>query len=189
MDYPIFAGHTVTLEADRLILRPCERSDFEAALPYYQDPEFRGFIDGSSIRFFDINILERVGEYMAMQGYLFTAVEKASGRAIGELCLEWMNLSRAEVQPGEKVMRTPMGIWDKTLWGRGYGKEMLACVMKYAFETLGIDRLCGMDVARNNKASQGLFRSCGFKVIRTIDDEEEVDFEISRDEFMKNKRG
>ncbi len=189
MDYPVFAGHTVTLETQRLILRPCERSDFEAALPYYQDPEFRGFIDGSSTRFFDINMLERIGEYMAMQGYLFTVVEKASGRAIGEMCLEWMNLSRAEVKPGEKVMRTPLGIWDKTLWGKGYGKDMLERAMKYTFETLGIDRLCGMDVARNNNASQGLFKSCGFKVARTFDDGEAMDFEISRDEYMKNKRG
>jgi RimJ/RimL family protein N-acetyltransferase len=189
MDYPIFAGHTVTLETQRLILRPSERSDFEEALKYYQDPDFTRMMEGNANQVFDVNMLERIGEYMAHRGYNFTAVEKASGRAIGELCLEWMNLSRAEVKPGEKVMRTPLGIWDKTLWCMGYGKEMLQCVMEFAFENLCVDRLCGMDVAKDNLASQGLFKSCGFKVVRVNEGEEDMDFEISRDEYMKNRHG
>ena len=78
---------------------------------------------------------------MRDSGFLFAIVEKASGRTIGEVCLQWMNLERAKID-GEKIMRLPIGIWDKTLWGRGYGKEVVRCLMAHAFGKLGIDRFC-----------------------------------------------
>jgi hypothetical protein len=102
MKYPCFAGHDITLETERLILRPFEREDWAVALPFYQDPEFKAGMEGNPNVFVDLNYLERAGETLVRCGYLFAVVEKASGRTIGEICLEWMNLSRANVQPGEK---------------------------------------------------------------------------------------
>jgi len=126
---------------------------------------------------------------MARQGYLFAVVEKATNRVIGEVCLQWMNLSRAQVEPGERVMRTPVGIWAKSLWGKGYGKEMLECIMAYAFETIGIDRLCAMDVSKKNLRSRRLFESCGYRLARTLADDSATDLEISRDEYNAEKHG
>ena len=147
------AGHDVRLETERLLLRPFETPDFEVALPYYQDPEFRSAMEGNRDALVTRDYLERAGEYMARRGYLFAIVEKASRRAIGEVCLEWMNLSRANVQPNERVMRLPIGIWDKTLWGKGYGREIVKRLMAYAFEAMRIDRLCAMDVACKSPGS------------------------------------
>ncbi len=178
MTNPKFAGHDICLETKRLILRPFELSDFEIALPYYQDPEFKEAMEGTPDRFIDLNMLERIGECMARQGYLFAVVQKATNRVIGEVCLEWMNLSRAKVAPGEKVMRTPLGIWDKSLWGKGYGKEMLECIMQYAFETMTIDRLCAMDISKKNVRSRRLFESCGYRLVRTLANDGAMDFEI-----------
>ena len=102
---------------------------------------------------------------MAKQGFLFAIVEKTSGRAIGEVCLQRMNLERAIVV-NEKTMRVPIGIWDKSLWGKGYGKEVVRYLMAFAFEELGIDRLCAMDVSICNTRSVALWRSCGLTVSR-----------------------
>ena len=185
MKYPIFAGHDVHLETERLLLRPFEGCDFETALPYYQDQEFRSAMEGNRDALVTGDYLERAGEYMARRGYLFAIVEKASHRAIGEVCLEWMNLSRAKAQADERIMRTPIGIWNKTLWGKGYGREIVKCLMAYAFETMRIDRLCAMDVGRDNARSQSLFRSCGFHVAREINDGQTLDLEITRKQYSE----
>ncbi len=180
-----FSGHDIQLETERLMLRPLQRNDFRIALPFYNDPEFKAGMEGNPDMFIDLNQLERIGEFMAKRGYLFAVVEKNSERVIGEVCLEWMNLTRAKVQPGEKVMRSPIGIWDKSCWRKGYGKEILQKIMEYAFNTIGADRLCGMDIAAENVRSRKLFESCGYKYVRTVADDGCVDYEITREEYYE----
>jgi RimJ/RimL family protein N-acetyltransferase len=80
-------------------------------------------------------------------------------------------------------MRSPLGIWDKTLWGKGYGREMLRRVMRYAFNEMGVDRMCAMGVKAGNARSRGLFKACGYRVVRELDDGEELDLEITREEY------
>ena len=121
---------------------------------------------------------------MAEQGFMFAIVEKASGRTIGEVCLQWMNLERAKVA-GEKVMRLPVGIWDKSLWGKGYGKEVVRCLMAYAFEELGVDRFCPVDVSADNARSMALWQSCGLTVSREVDGGKVLDFEITRGDYER----
>ena len=175
-----FAGHSLNFETERLRLRPFEDTDFDLALPFYEDTDFllamEGQLPEESITG---EYLRRAGEAMAKQGFLLAIVEKTSGRTIGEVCLQWMNLDRAKIAD-EKTMRIPIGIWDKSLWGKGYGKEVVRCLMAFAFEELGIDRLCAMDVSADNSRSVKLWRSCGMKVYRRMDSGNTLDFEITR---------
>jgi len=150
-----------------------------AALPFYQDPQIKEAMEGNADAAIDLCYLERAWEYLARRGYLFAVVETASNRVIGELCLEWMNLQRAQVKPGEKVMRMPLGIWDKTRWGRGLGSEMVLLAMDYAFRVLQVDRLCAMDIHPTNTRSRGLFERCGFRPVRELSDGT-IDMEIAR---------
>ena len=164
------------------MLRPFEDADFDLALPFYEDPDFLAAMEGNPPDgAVTVDYLRRAGEAMAKQGFLFAIVEKTSGRTIGEVCLQWMNLERAK-RPlvNEKAMRVPIGIWDKPLWGKGYGREVLRCLMAFAFEELGIDRLCAMDVSANNFRSVALWCSCGLTVSRELSDGETLDFEITR---------
>ena len=180
-----FSGHDLHLKTERLLLRPFEDGDFDLALPFYQEPEFLNGMEGDPPDVVTRDYLVGAGESMARQGYLFAIVEKATGRTVGEVCLEWMNLDRANVQPGEKVMRLPIGIWDKALWGRGYGKEVVQRLMAYAFEDLQIDRFCAMDVKADNKRSQALWRSHGLAPVREVDGV--IDFEISAEGYDRFK--
>ena len=123
--------------------------------------------------------LRRAGKAMARQGFLFAIVEKGNSRAIGEVCLQWMNLERAKIA-NEKLMRMPVGIWDKSLWGRGYGKEVVECLMAFAFDQLCIDRICAMDVSADNSRSTALWRSCELTVSSELNNGETLDFEIAR---------
>ena len=134
---PNFAGHDLNLETERLLLRPFEDTDFDIALPFYQDREFRDLMEGDPDTQITRSYLQRAGDSMSRAGYYFAIVDRSTGMPIGELCLQWMNLPRANVRTGEKVMRTPIGIWDKSLWRKGYGREALNCIVDYAFNTIG----------------------------------------------------
>ena len=183
-----FACHNIHLETERLKLRPFMDADFDIAVPFYQDPEFLNAIeDEPPDEPVTKEYLKSAGKYMRKDGYLFTIVEKASGRAIGEVCLQWMNLERAKIE-GEKIMRLPIAIWDKTLWGKGYGKEVVQCLMAHAFEKLGIDRFCPVDVPVDNVRSQALWESLGLTVSREADDEKMLDYEITRADYEKINR-
>lgn len=180
-----FAGHNIHLETERLKLRPFKDADFDIAVPFYRDPDFLHAMEGAvPDEPVTSDYLKSAGKVMAKDGFLFAIVEKASGRTIGEVCLQWMNLERAKIA-GEKVMRSPIGIWDKTLWGKGYGKEVVQCLMVHAFEKLGIDRFCPVDVDADNARSKALWESLGFTVAREVDDGKTLDFEMTRAKYEK----
>ena len=180
-----FPGHNLCLETARLKLRPFKAADFDLAVPFYQDPDFLNAMELSPPEEpVTRDYLEGAGRAMAAQGFLFAIVEKGSGRTIGEVCLQWMNLDRGRI-PGEKVMRLPIGIWDKSLWGRGYGSEAARCLMAYAFEALAIDRFCPMDVRTDNARSVALWRTLGLTVAREVDGGKVLDFEITREDYER----
>jgi len=180
-----FAGHNIYLETERLILRPFKDTDFDIAVPFYNDPDLlQAMEDEPPDEHIQRDYLKSAGEYMRKDGFLFAIVEKASGRTIGEVCLQWMNLERGKIE-GENIMRLPIGIWDKTLWGKGYAKEIVWCLVAHAFEKLGIDRFCPMDVRADNARSKALWQSLGFTVSREVDDGKTLDFEMTRAEYEK----
>ncbi|MDE0556254.1 MAG: GNAT family N-acetyltransferase [Candidatus Poribacteria bacterium] len=184
-----FAEHNIHLETERLRLRPFKEADFDIAVPFYNEPEFLEGMEGDPPdEPITKEYLKSAGEYMKKDGFLFAIVEKTSGRTIGEVCLQWMNLERAKVE-GEKVMRSPIGIWDKTLWGKGYGKEVIRCLMAHAFEKLGIDRFCPVHVDVDNPRSIALWESLGFVVSRELDDGKALDFEMTRAAYEKSTKG
>lgn len=180
-----FAAHNIHLETERLILRPFKDADFDSAVLFYNEPEFLEAMEGSPPdEPITKEYLKSAGKALRKDGFLFAIVEKASGRTIGEVCLQWMNLERAKVE-NKKVMRLPIGIWDKTLWGKGYGKEVVRCLMAHAFEKLEIDRFCPVDVNTDNVRSKRLWESLGLTVARAVDDGKTLDFEITRAEYEK----
>jgi len=178
--------HDIVLETERLRLRPFADPDLDVAVPFYHDPEFLNAMEGDPPEEpVTREYLWDIAKVMARQGYLFAIVEKATGRTIGEVCLQWMSLERGKIE-GEKAMRLPIGIWDKTLWGKGYGKEVVMCLMTYAFEEFKIDRFCPVDVSAENERSKRLWESCGLTGVREVDNGKTLDYEITRETFKKN---
>ncbi|MDE0055525.1 MAG: GNAT family N-acetyltransferase [Gammaproteobacteria bacterium] len=180
MDFP---NHDVRLETERLVLRPFDDADFETAVPYYRDAEFLRLMEGNPpAEPVTAAYLRVAGEAMALQGWYFAIDHKVGRRAIGEVCLQWMNLERGQVA-GERIVRSPIGIWDKRLWGRGYGSEVVRRLMRHAFNELAVDRFCAMDVKRDNVLSRALWTACGLRVVRRLQAGEILDFEITRAQY------
>lgn len=180
-------NHSVCLETERLVLRPFADADFEQAVPYYRDPEFLRLMEhevpDEPVTAAELRV---AGEAMASQGYYFGIDHKASRRTMGEACLQWMNLERGRVA-GEKIVRCPIGIWDKELWGQGLGKEAVRRLMRFAFDELEVDRFCAMDVESINTRSRALWDACGLRVARVLNSGAVLDFEVSRADYSASK--
>lgn len=131
-----------------------------------------------------LEYLRSAGLYMASSGWLFALDLRATRRTIGEACLQYMNLERAGVKPGEIVFRVPIGIWDKRFWGRGLGGEAIDRLLEFAFVDQHANRVCAMDVKLTNLRSQRLFLSRGFRVVRTLPWEQVVDLELTKVEYF-----
>jgi RimJ/RimL family protein N-acetyltransferase len=182
VNQPDFPGHDLVLETSRTILRPFRERDCEVALPYYADPELRQATD-AGVAAVSLDYLRAAGRYMAERGLLFAIELKTDRRVVGEACLEWMNLDRAGVRPGEHVFRVPIAIWDRTLWGRGLGGEVLDRLLALAFGEQRADRVCAMGVGVRNHRSRRLFESRGFHAVREVPEEHAIDLELARDAY------
>ncbi|MBM3216321.1 hypothetical protein FJZ36_15580 [Candidatus Poribacteria bacterium] len=80
------------------------------------------FSDTDEVSEHSLDDVRGIYEAMSEQGFLFV-IATADGTPVGEVCLQWMNIERAGVKPGEKVMRFPIVICDPRYWGTAYPKR------------------------------------------------------------------
>ena len=145
------------LESERLIIRPLEAGDedFLARLDSnaaVMEHIHTGALSPSDAMKFATMQVEaaafrrRFGKWMAV---IRDTGERAGWVELGKLG----GPKRDDVQAGYE--------FAPAHWRRGYATEALRCVMRYAFDELGLDRLAA--IARNeNAASVRVLRKCGF---------------------------
>jgi RimJ/RimL family protein N-acetyltransferase len=56
-----------------------------------------------------------------------------------------------------------IGIGERTDWGKGYGTDAMRIVLRYAFNTLNLNRVT-LDVFEENVRAQRCYEKCGFQV-------------------------
>ncbi|RPI49811.1 MAG: N-acetyltransferase [Chloroflexi bacterium] len=133
--------HPWSLETPRLLIRRLEPGDVDALVALWTDPEVTRYVGGprepGRLR---ATLTESVaGEEAdaAPAMDLWTVVEKASGRVVGNCgLLEKTVDGQAEVELAYVLARSA--------WGHGYATEAAAAVCKYAFEELGLRRLVSL---------------------------------------------
>ncbi len=54
-----------------------------------------------------------------------------------------------------------IALLDTTIWGKGYGSEVTSLMMRYAFQTLNLNRI-QLHVCTENKAAIQLYKKYGF---------------------------
>ena len=144
------------LETNDLIIRPSEWDDLEEFCRWEKLPEVTEFFsirDGQTME-------DVVRKYVADEGdpkaRQFTILLKEGGdtRKIGRIVL-------ADIEDGWKGEIWRIYIGDKTLRGKGYGKQAMEAMMGYCFDVLGMERLY-LDHYTGNPAA-GLYLSLGFK--------------------------
>ena len=128
----------VTLETSRLILRPFESGDVEAAFGWFGDPIVMRFTPSGPETSIE-QTKARLANYQAHQtkhGFSkWIILERPSGRAIGDsglLKLEdqgWIDLGFRLAQP---------------YWGKGLATEAASAWVRAAFDEFHIDRLTAL---------------------------------------------
>lgn len=165
------------LETNDLIIRPSEWDDLEDFCRWEKLPEVTEFFsirDGQTME--DV-VRKFVADEEDPKAQQFTVLLKENGgqatengveaaedsdgtlqyagtRKIGRIVL-------ADIEDGWKGEIWRIYIGDKSLRGKGYGKQAMEAMMGYCFDVLGLERLY-LDHYTGNPAA-GLYLSLGFK--------------------------
>ena len=126
----------MTLETNRLILRPWSEDDAEDLFRYASDPEVgpaAGWQPHTSIE----NSREIIRDVLSARD-TFAVCLKDDGKPIGSVGLHRNDLAELEDE-------YELGYWiGKPFWGKGLIPEASREILRYAFEDLGMKRIwCG----------------------------------------------
>ena len=126
----------MTLETERLILRPWREDDAEELYKYASDPEVgppAGWSPHTSVE----NSREIIRNVLSASE-TYAVCLKEDGKAIGSIGLHRNDLAEDEDE-------YELGYWiGKPFWGQGLIPEAARELLRYAFEDLGMNRIwCG----------------------------------------------
>jgi RimJ/RimL family protein N-acetyltransferase len=148
MKNPYLIGSTV-------YLRPLEREDASTLVPWFNDPE----VTRTLLRYLPMNLhaeeqfIERI--YQDDKQIVLGIVRRDDDRLIGTTGLH---------QIRHKDRNTGFGIviGDKESWDKGYGSEATALLVRYAFETLNLNRVW-LHVFEENARAVRTYEKAGFR--------------------------
>ena len=150
----------VTLETDRLILRPFAPSDEAAYRAIRAKPEVVRFLAGGEAAAGQADetaavIVSWLSDVWAEPPHYgpWAVVEKASGALIGHLGLRYL--------PDEGGVTELLYMLDNAHWGKGYATEGGRAALQFGFDTLGLDEIAGF-VLPENAASIAVLDRLGF---------------------------
>ena len=149
----------ITVETERLILRPWKNEDFEDYAAYFADADLARFVGGQMDRPKAWRLMACIIGHRVLRGYGFWATEeKETGDFTGCVGL-WFPEGWPEPEMGYWLMPQK--------WGKGYATEAGAASRDYAYQKLGFTTLVSyIDPA--NEASKAVARRLGAHLEKTI---------------------
>ncbi len=156
------------LETPRLLLRPFRETDIPAIVRLLQDPDIAKttlnvpypYAEKDARNWLEIQQQER----RQGTGYTFAIVLREDGEFVGAI----------DIRPDMRHKKAEIGYWiGKRYWGQGYATEAARAIIRYGFESLGLNRIYATHFAENpasgrvmQKAGmqyEGLMRAATFK--------------------------
>ena len=142
------------LETNRLILRPFDKSDAEAMFHNWaSDPDNIRFMPYDACKSIE-DAYKRIDEWMsyfeetAPNSAVYAIVLKIDGEVIGTIDFAETDREAKSAEVGYQL--------GKSWWGFGYTAEALQAVIKYCFETVGLNRLWASYDTRNPNSGKVL---------------------------------
>lgn len=158
------------LETNDLIIRPSEWDDLEDFCRWEQLPEVTEFFsirDGQTMEDVVRKFVADEEDPKAQQFTILLKEEGVEAAEAGDGTLQYAGTRKigrivlADIEDGWKGEIWRIYIGDKSLRGKGYGKQAMEAMMGYCFDVLGLERLY-LDHYTGNPAA-GLYLSLGFK--------------------------
>lgn len=139
-----------------LRLRPYKLSDAKYIVNWLKDEE--AFVMWCANKFKYPLTEEQLNEYKGNyeqdeNGWLITAINE-KGTPVGHVLMRMADYENESIHLGFIIV-------DPAIRGKGYGKEMLRLVIKYAFEILNVSRIT-LGVFDNNPAAHYCYKAAGF---------------------------
>lgn len=149
------------LQTKRLLLREMEQSDFADLCEILQDEETmyayeHAFSDEEAHEWLD----RQMSRYKNDGFGLWAVIEKTGGEFLGQCGITWQDIG------GETVPEIGY-LFKRKYWHNGYAAEAAQGCKKYAFDTLGFDKVYSI-IRDNNYASQNVAKRNGMAVVKTF---------------------
>jgi RimJ/RimL family protein N-acetyltransferase len=185
----------VSLETDRLVLRPLTADDADQLYRLDNDPGVRAYLNGG--RPFARQVIEEES-LPTMMGYdrrppyfgYWAAEERGGGGFVGWFSLRPTGDGPEEVELGYRLRRGA--------WGRGYATEGARALVRLGFTDLGVRRVVAWTMAVN-LGSRRVMDKAGLRLARvlqlTFDDpipgteHGEVEYELTRADWDRAGTG
>ena len=154
---------SVTLETERLILRPWHQSDLQDFYEYASVDgvgQMAGWMPHQSLE-----ESQQILNHFIEGKHCFALVEKKSGKVIGSLGLETSERNDLSQELESKKGREIGYVLSKAYWGQGLMPEAVATAVRYLFEEVGVDFiLCGHWA--HNARSRRVIEKSGFTYLK-----------------------
>jgi RimJ/RimL family protein N-acetyltransferase len=156
--------HTITLQGDRVTLRPMTEADWPDLLRWNSDPEVLYYSEGDDVQSYTLEEIQEIYRPISQTALCF--IIESEGRPVGECWLQRMNLERIlRDYPGFDVRRIDLLIGEKPLWGQGLGTEVIRLLTDLAFQQEGADYIIEPDIADYNVRSRRAFEKNDYRLI------------------------
>lgn len=160
--HPSYQKIFPTFDLGDVILREKQETDIPDFFRYYCDPEVCKFIlceipqsleeSGRELRYWRSVFYQNDGIYFAI-------ADKKTNQMIGSIGLTSHNTYQSRIELSYDLA--------KEYWRRGIATRAIEVVVKYAFETLGVNRI-EASVSCANEPSKNLLLKCGFTLEGTL---------------------
>jgi RimJ/RimL family protein N-acetyltransferase len=150
----------LSIDTERLVLRPLKRGDIEDFLSYYALPDVQRYLDWKvrdSIEAKTAFEAMRKHTRLTRPGDIVTlAIErKADGAVMGHISLRWTDATAAQAE-----MRFALG---PAYRGQGYASEAARVMLDHAFECYRLHRVFAVTSGHNERAAR-MLRSLGMRL-------------------------
>jgi RimJ/RimL family protein N-acetyltransferase len=148
MRNPFLLGSTI-------YLRPIELEDAATVATWLNDPEVRHFLRGRLplTRFAEEAFLRRISE--SDNDFVVGIVVREKDQFIGVLGLHQLDNRNRHAKFG-------ITLGDKNCWNKGYGTEATTVILRFAFQTLNLNRVW-LHVYEFNERAQHVYEKIGFR--------------------------
>ena len=155
----------ITLETERLILRPFEVTDLD---DFYEYASVEGVGEMAGWRHHEsIAKSQEILDNFIKEDKTFAIVLKENNKVIGSLGIEKYGMEHALTEFDGYQGREIGYVLSKSYWGKGLMPEAVSAVIRYLFDDLHFDfLLCGY--YDFNKQSKRVQEKCGFKPYRKL---------------------
>jgi len=138
------------MSTPRVKLRRVEPADYPAILGWQNDPVVFRWMDYS--RQFSLADIAESEQRATQEGHPFTI--EADGRPVGRIGLN-------NFRPRDGLASLYIFVGDRDAWGKGYGRDALAALLVYAFDTLNL-RMVELWTLGDNERAIHLYKRAGF---------------------------